>query len=102
MDKRITIQAKSQSSDGAGGFTDSWAQSHQAWAYVAPTTGFERWRGEQMETPVTHKFVMNYQTGITTAHRISYDSRVFNITEVLNIDEADVILELQAVEGAAT
>ena len=101
-DKRISIEAESRVSDGAGGFTKSWAVTHSAWAYIAPVSGQERWRAQQMETPITHKIIMNYQSGITTAHRIVYDSRVFNISEVLNIEENNIMLEIMAIENTAT
>lgn len=101
-DKRITVEGKTRVADGAGGFTDTWANSHSAWSYIKPLTGNERWRAQQMATEVTHKIILKYQAGITTAHRVVFDSRVFNITEVINVEESNVILELMAVEGTAT
>ena len=96
---RITIQAITEASDGAGGFTASWADFTQAWCSIRPLKGYERFQAGQKETPVTHKIKMRYQAGITTKHRILYGTRVFNIKEILNVEERNITLEILALEG---
>ena len=102
MDKRISIESRSRVSDNSGGFSEVWDSYLLSWASISPLSASEKWRAQQMETAISHKIIMKYQSGITTANRIVWSGRVFNITEVLNIDESDVVLELMATEGTAT
>jgi head-tail adaptor len=39
--------------------------------------------------------------GVTTKYRISYNSKFFNITSVINLDERDKYLVVKATEGVA-
>ncbi|WP_169331897.1 phage head closure protein [Zavarzinella formosa] len=98
MDKRVAIQSVTRVSDGQGGFTDSWATDATVWANVNPTKGWEKFQAQQTQTPVTHKITIRYRSGITTKQRVLFGSRVFNIKEALNPDEANAFLELQAIE----
>ncbi len=99
MDKRIAIQAVSRAGDGQGGSDETWAEVAQVWAQIEPIKGYERMQAQQLAAPVTHKVTLRWQDWITTAHRIYYESRVFNIKEVINVDEAKQFLKLTCVEG---
>ena len=46
-------------------------------------------------------FTMRYVTGITNSHRISYNSKLFNITSVINLDERNKYMVIKAMEGVA-
>ena len=96
---RITIQSVSRVSDEAGGYSETWATQTSAWASIEPANGYQKYQAMQMETPITHKIRMRYQSGITTKNRILLGSRIFDIVEVLNIEERNVLLEILAVEG---
>ena len=98
----VKVQQRTQESDGAGGYTDAWSDLFTASAAINPAKGYERLQAMQMETHITHKMVMRYDGRITTAHRILFGTRVFNIVEVLNVEERNMWLEITAVEGAAT
>lgn len=100
MKQRVSIQSITQASDGQGGFTESWATDATVWAYVRPVKGYEKYQAQQVQTPVTHKITIRYRTGVTTKQRILFGSRVFNIKEVLNPDEANHFLEIIALEQA--
>lgn len=95
----ITIQSVARVSDGAGGQTETWETSTTAWASISPANGHQKWQAMQSETPITHKIKMRYQSGISTSNRIVYDNRTFDIVEVLNVDERDIVLHIMAVEN---
>lgn len=98
MDKRVSIQAVTQTSDGQGGFTESWTTSATVWASIEPLKGWERMQAMQVQTPVTHKLVMRYRSGVSTGMRILYKARVFAIKEVINEMEQDRFLIIKAIE----
>jgi SPP1 family predicted phage head-tail adaptor len=53
-----------------------------------------------MTNEVTHKITLRYFDGLTTQHRITFDTRVFNISQVLNTAERNletVVLALEEV-----
>ncbi|MBN9265960.1 MAG: phage head closure protein [Hyphomicrobium sp.] len=87
-----------QAGDGQGGFTETWATEATLWAAIEPTKGYERYQAQQVQMPVTHKITIRYRSGVTTKKRFLFGSRVFEIKEVLNQNEANEFLELRAVE----
>lgn len=98
LDKRLTLQTVTRTSDSQGGYTDTWATLATVWGQLKPVKGFERFQNQQNETPVTHDVLIRYRAGVTTANRFTYDARVFHIKEVINIDEANVYLKMKAIE----
>ena len=99
FDKRITLQSVAQTTDNQGGYTDVWSDGDTVWAFIEPIKGYEKFQNAQMETPVTHKITIRYNSTATTAKRVKYGSRFFNIVEMINIDEADAYMKITAVEG---
>lgn len=99
MSHRIAIQSPAQVSDGAGGYTEEWATVATVWASIEPNNSRERFISMQTETHTTHVIMCRYNPVITTAKRALFGSRVFDIVEVLNIEEANRLIKMRAVEG---
>ena len=100
MRHRVAIQSKVSVGDGQGGFTESWATDATVWSYLRPVKGLEKFQAGQLQTPVTHKITIRYRAGVTSKQRVLYGSRVFALKEALNPDEANLFLELTAIEQA--
>jgi SPP1 family predicted phage head-tail adaptor len=98
MKRRVTIQSVSRLSDGQGGYTESWADGDTVWASVDPSTGYQKFQAMQMQEPITHKIVMRYRPDVTTATRLRYGDRVFDVAEALDVDEDGRFLKIKAVE----
>ena len=98
--KRITIQTKSDASDGQGGFTETWNDLATVYASIEPLKAFERYQAMQMQTPVTHKIVMRYRDDVPTTARIRFGDRVFWVKEIINVEERGRRLAIKAVERA--
>ena len=81
MRHRIVIQSVSQSSDGQGGFTETWADGATVAASIDALKDrpFERFQAGQTQTPATHKIVMRYRSDLTTAKRVKFGTRIFAI-----------------------
>src|SRR4051794_1805977 len=95
---RLTVQSLSQTTDGQGGFTNTWADVADVWASLEPVKGYERYQAMQTQTPVTHKIILRYRSDVTTKHRLLYGSRVFVIKELLNVGEMNRFLQIKALE----
>lgn len=98
LNKRARIISATTTGDGQGGQAEVWAVVATVWAAFEPYTGRERIQAGQVQTPVSHRVHMRYRTGLTTSLRLLYDSRVFEIAEVINIAEANSYLKLLCIE----
>lgn len=101
MRHRVIIQSVSQVSDGQGGFTETWTDGATVWCSILPLRGFEKFQAMQMETPVTHEIVMRYRSDVTTFKRLKSGTRIFQITEALNVEERGWFLQIIAREMAS-
>lgn len=99
MNKRVAIQAVTQSSDSQGGFTETWATAKTVWASIEPANGYEKMQAMQLASPISHKVTMRYNSTVTTAHRLLFGTRVMAIKEIVNVGEENTILKLKCVEG---
>lgn len=98
LNKRLTIQTVARVSDGQGGFTETWSDGSTVWASIEPMKAYERFQAHQMAVPVSHKIVMRYSSTVDESVRLKYGTRIFNIKEVINVDEANRFLKIKAIE----
>ncbi len=99
MDKRVTIQRVSQTTDGQGGFTEGWGEIATVWALIEPATGYEKMQAMQQSSPISHKLTIRYYSELTTKHRILFGERIFAIKEIINPNESNQFLKLKCVES---
>lgn len=103
MRHRITFQSESTSSDGGGGTSLSWVNGSTVWASVTAISGrfltSEKFHNGQLEDKVVFKVVTRYISGVIPKMRILFGSRTLNIRNVVNVDEANELLEILAEEG---
>ena len=98
LNKRITVQTATRTADGLGGFTEVWANTFKAWAAIWPVSAVEQVRNQSISTEISHRIRMRYRSGVTTAQRIKFGSRYFNIAAVINPNEKDEMLDIIAKE----
>jgi len=98
---KVSLEQKSQVSDGAGGFETSWESVASLWAGIDKLRSSERFAGGQVTADATHKFTLRYHSGIRTDMRFNWNGRLFNIRVINDIDEKNRILEVIAEEGVA-
>lgn len=91
--KRITIQPPTLSSDNYGGASVSWASNNiQAWAIIEPASGREVFAQGQDQSRVDTKMTIRYNstlknTATAAKYRVSFDSRIFTVQNIRNMDE---------------
>jgi SPP1 family predicted phage head-tail adaptor len=100
--KRVTFQAETPTSDGAGGYALVWTDVITVWADIKPSSGNKYLIDGHLEGHITHRVTMRHVPGITTDIRMSCNNRLFNIRAVLNPDESNRWLELLVEEGVAS
>lgn len=83
---------------------DTWEVWRRRWARVIPRDGREFWRLEAVDAAVTHVIQFKFDResrAITTDMRVRYQGRVFELTSGINVEEADTIMQFQAIERIA-
>ncbi|MBI1261399.1 MAG: phage head closure protein [Rhizobiales bacterium] len=99
MRARVTLQAATRESDGAGGSNLGWSDVATLWAAVTPRKGQERLIGERPEARQTWEVVMRWRNDVTSAHRLLWQSRVLTIESVVDPDGRKRWLRIEAEEG---
>lgn len=89
LNRRITIEALTQTQDSQGGMVDSWATAFTVWAKVMNLSGNERKLTNQggKVAEARTEFTVRYNAGITAKHRVSYNGKLYNITHVNDYNE---------------
>jgi len=96
----IQIQQKTTAQDSFGAPVETWAVFATVWAEIKPASSTDRAAFNQATAPeTTHKVNIRYLAGVTSAMRVMFDSRVFEIiAPPLNWDERNRELTLMCRE----
>lgn len=97
FDKRIVIEKVTEVQD-KGELTETWASFANRWASVTPLRGSERFDAQRVDAEIDHRFNMRYVSGVVPKMRISYDSRLFDVKSVVNVEERNWETEILARE----
>jgi SPP1 family predicted phage head-tail adaptor len=85
--ERIEIQAKTLTSDGMGGFTETWAIVATVWGRTWGATGNERQLATMSQAQVSRHFAVRYFADLTTQHRVIFEGQSYNVTFVNHIKQ---------------
>jgi len=101
LNRRIVIEALTQTKDTQGGMVDSWTAAPPVWAKIMNLSGNERklttHGGDAPEART--EFTIRYQAGITPKHRINYSGKLYNIKHVNDYKEQHKFLILTCDTG---
>lgn len=97
-DKLLTLQARTQTADATGQLLETWSDVARVWASVRPLAGRELLLAKQAQARLSHRITILYRAGITPTMRAVMGSRVFHFESVINRDEANEELLIEAVE----
>ncbi len=94
----IVIQSVTEARSDLGEVTETWATFQESWADIETLSGNEGFTTDMIVYSDTKKFIIHYEEGksVTGKMRISYDSKIFDITSVNHMDRLRT--ELIAVE----
>lgn len=86
LDRRITIQEWSKSTDNAGDVTVTWKDKATVWAKVKEAKGSETFDGDRKHDEQEVNFEIRYESATPKSEdRIKYDGQVFDIRSVAEI-----------------
>lgn len=96
--RRLEIQSATDSVDGLGGNERLWKTDNTRWGSVRQLTAGERVAHDQQEAKSVVQITLRHYEGLTTANRIKWGSRIFNIRSVNQEWEMDHVTSVIAVE----
>jgi SPP1 family predicted phage head-tail adaptor len=104
LKETVTFQRVTRVSDGAGGWTETWATLAGAptRAMVRALSGGEAFRFDRVDATVRLMVVTRYSSAIKEADRVLVRGRAHNIRFINNLDFDDKWLEMAVDGGVAT
>ena len=99
--KLMTFQQVTETITDEGEVTETWSTLRKAWVAIEPLTAREAWVAQQSQATTTHKITALYDSGVTSRHQGTWNSRTFKFESVRNIDEGDREMEIMATEVTA-
>ena len=97
FDRRITIErfaAGSPAVDAFGGESGAWGALATVWAQRTPVSDGEKWRAQEVAAAITERFLIRWSStvsGVSAKDRISYNSRLYDISGVKEVGRRQYI-----------
>jgi len=101
LNRRVKIQEETRTTDGAGGFTRTWATIATVWGKLTPMSGREALDAAQQTNMQKFALKIRYRTGVSTAKRVLISDDVYNIRNSFNIDQKRRYLDAVVEKGVA-
>lgn len=87
LNKRLAFQSATETREDDGQSTYTWTTYDTVWGSLEPISGKELENARQISEVIDFKSLIRYNSSVLSEHRISYDSRTFEIVTVLNHKE---------------
>jgi SPP1 family predicted phage head-tail adaptor len=100
LNKRITFQAKTTTSDGMGGPVVTWADVATVWAAIWPTSANETVQANATTMVISHRVRIRFRSVLKASWKIKFGNRYFSIVSIINPNEANEYLDLMCKEAA--
>lgn len=94
LDRRITIQTFSESTDSFGQEAKTYSTLASVWANVKEKVGSEGEDGDMIAATKKVEFIIRYRTDVNEQMRISYNSNTYKIQAIQSADARKAFLKL--------
>lgn len=95
---RVTIQQSDESQGGAGGKVEAWSDLAEVWGAVEPLRGREFIDAHATQAAIDTRIRIRYRAGITPKMRVTWDTHMYDIQAVINLDTRNRELHLMCQE----
>jgi SPP1 family predicted phage head-tail adaptor len=99
MDRRVTFQRKTVTTDSFGEEIETWANFVTVWAQVRAIRGMEYFTASQTVANVDTRFTIRHRNDVTPLERITYKEKVYDIKAVVPLGRNEA-LEIYATARA--
>jgi len=97
--RQITLQSRSTTRDTFGEPALTWTNVATVWAAITPLSGRELELAQAMNSEISHQVQIRYRSDVTSAMRVVYQGRYFNILSVMDVEMRHRELQLMCSEG---
>lgn len=94
LDRRITLQSFSESTDSFGQEVKTYTTLAQVWANVKEKVGNEGEKGDMLASTKKVEFIIRYRTDVNAEMRVQYNSNTYKIQTIQNADARKAYLKL--------
>lgn len=98
----VTVERATESADGFGGYTPSWATQATIHCLIETTGGNEELEGGRLEPTETVILTCHYRSDLLASDRLNIGSEYYNITRIENVDRRSRFLRIYAETGVRT
>jgi SPP1 family predicted phage head-tail adaptor len=99
LSRRILLEQRNETVDTFGQRSNTWTKALDTWASIRPLSGHELLSAQAINAETTHEVVIRYREDVTSAMRVVYQGRYFNVQSVLDADMKHRKLTLLCSEG---
>ena len=96
---RISLLEQSIVEDELGQRDQQWPESSKVWAAIKTMQGREYFEAAATQNENTVRFIVRYMDNVNPNMRIQFNGKTYDITSVINDDEANKTLTIIAKEG---
>ncbi|RDV02146.1 phage head closure protein [Undibacter mobilis] len=79
FDRRLVLQAPSETDDGAGGVTRDYAAVATVWGSVTPVAAHAHGEAERQGASVRCRVIIRFRNDVTTRHRLIEGTHIYRI-----------------------
>ena len=94
LDRRITIQTFSETTDTFGQEVKSFSTLAQVWANVVEKVGREGEDGDMIASTKKVEFIIRYRTDVNEEMHISYNSNIYKVQAIQSADARKAFLKI--------
>ena len=100
LNKRLTLQHQTKTSDGMGGWVSVWTDAATVWGAIWPTSAQDTIQANATVMVVTHRIRIRYRSVLKTSWRVSWAGRYFTIVSIIDPSMDHKFLDLLCKEAA--
>lgn len=94
LDRRITLQTFSETTDAFGQEVKSYSTLATVWAKVVERIGKESEEGDMIAATKKVEFMIRYRSDVNEEMRISYNSNIYKIKAIQSADARKAFLKI--------
>lgn len=98
----VIVERNTESSDGLGGYTSSWATQATIYCMIETTGGGEPLTGGRLEPTESLTLTTHYRSDLLASDRLNISGEYFNVTRIENVDRRSRFLKIYAETGVRT
>jgi len=94
LDQRASLEARTLTPDGGGGYSESWQAFALVWVKVAPAGATDALSADALQSRARHRITLRRRTDVTAGQRLVIGGRTFRIHAVLDEGPREPLITL--------